>query len=176
MGMYACLKRVPAGEINQCKENSLYAKHYISGIQVDTETINLKESWDGLHYLLSPKRRKPSKVWDTSVVWDNIDPMGMALVGKEVLNKDCKYGFGKPKWIDAQQVKEIAQSLENLRWDQLEAAYSPEKMQKCGVYPEELWEDVDKGRKYLRYWFMQLSKFYAKAASLDQAVICYLKI
>jgi hypothetical protein len=176
MGMYACLKRVPFKEISQCKENAIYAKHYISGVQGDTELINLKESWDGLHYLLSPKRRKPSKVWDTSVVWDNIDPMGIALVGKDVLNKDCKYGFGNPKWIDPEQVHEIARTLKDLDWEQVSEAYVPEKMQKCGVYPEELWADVEKGRKYLRYWFVQLSKFYEKAASLDQAVICYLKI
>lgn len=176
MGMIAYLKRVPGSVIPRCSVDAAFAKEYISGIQPDTETINVKESWDGLHYLFSSNRRRPAKVWDTLVVWDTSDLMGISVLGKEILNKDCKLGFGNPKWIDAEQVKDIAELLKDLEWEVLEEKMIPDRMRECGVYPEELWEDEEKAAKYLRYWFSQLIKFYERAASCDQAVICYLKI
>jgi hypothetical protein len=172
--MFVCLKRVPVQEIERCKASSEYARNYISGVQGDSEILNLKESWDGLHYLLSPARRKPANVWDTSVV--NLDLMGMAIVGKEHLNKELKLGFSIPKWIDPDQVQAIAKQFSSVGWEELEDAYDPPGMHKCGVYPDEIWDDEDKGRKYLKYWFLQLVKFYKKAAAEAQAVVFFMKV
>jgi len=176
--MYAYLKRVPVSEIKLCQANADYAADYIMGVQPDTETQSLKQSWDGLHFLLSPSRRKPSSVWDTSIVWNSTDLMGIAVIGKATLNDTCKIGFVAPKWIPPDLVSQIAAGLKEMKWETLDDLYSPGGMKKCGVYPEELWdeEDEDRGRNYLRYWFIQLSRFYQMAASLNQAVICYLKL
>ena len=174
--MFAYLKRVPSTAIAECQVNPNYARDFISGTQPDTETQPLKQSWDGLHFLLSPNRRKPSNVWDTSTIWHTTDFMGIAIIGKETLNDGCKLGFVSPKWITPGLVAQISFRLKTLNWETLDEIYSPDQMKKCGVYPEELWDDEEKGRNFLRYWFTQLCKFYEKAASLDQAVICYLKL
>jgi hypothetical protein len=174
--MFAYLKRVPSTAIQECQADANHAREYITGHQPDTETQPLKQSWDGLHFLLSPNRRKPSSVWDTSTIWHTTDFMGIAIIGKETLNEACKLGFVTPKWVAPGLVAQISFRLRSLSWDSLEEAYSPDKMRQCGVYPDDLWDDEEKGRKFLRYWFQQLVRFYEKASSLDQAVICYLKL
>lgn len=176
MRLVACLKRIPPNIISHCAEDAEMAKRYIVETQPDTETINLKESWDGLHYLLSRDRRKPAKLMDTTIIKDSNDLMGIALIGKEALNRKLKLGFGVPKVIDSDQVQDIQDLLKSIEWSDLEEDVIYEKMHPCGVYPDELWEDEEKAAKYLRYWFLQLRKFYDKAASENQAVVCYLKM
>lgn len=176
MRLVACLKRIPQSIVPHCEEKADFARQYIAENQPDTETMNLKESWDGLHYLLSRDRRKPAKLMDTTIIKSSNDLMGIALIGKEVLTRGLKYGFGSPKIIDSEQVADIFELLMQIDWDNLEEDIVAEKMQTCGVYPEELWEDEAKAAKYLHYWFQQLCKFYEKASNDNQAVICYLKM
>lgn len=174
--MLAYLKRVPRKELEKCKEDADYAREYVSGTQPDSETLNLKESWDGLHYLLSANRRRPARAWDTMVVFDTSDLLGVALLGKEIMNRNFKYGFGNPKWIEPMQVKDIDELLSDLEWATLAEELVSEKMEKCGVWPENLWADETQATKYLQYWFLRLIKFYQTAASQNQAIICYLKM
>lgn len=176
MGMQAYLKRVPPTIFAQCTEDAEFAKDYIAGNQAETETICLKESWDGLHYLLSHKRRRPAKELDTMIVWDTSDLLAVSILGKEVLNPKCKFGFGVPKWVDENQVTDIKDLLDEIDWEVLRDDIVPEKMIRCGVYPEGLWDDEAKSVKYLQYWLERLKKFYQVAASKNQAVIAYLKL
>ncbi|PWT91968.1 MAG: hypothetical protein C5B54_04300, partial [Acidobacteria bacterium] len=144
MGMQAFIKRVPGSIISHCGQDAEYTRNYILTAQPETETLCLKESWDGLHYVLSHNRRRPAKELDTMIVWDTSDLLGIAILGKEILNRDCKIGFGAPKWIEAAQVVDIAELLKDVEWKILEEEIIPEKMMRCGVYPEGLWDDEDK--------------------------------
>ncbi len=174
--MLAYLKRVPPEAILGCRSNAAHASEYITGKQPDTETLALKRSWDGLHFLLSTDRRKLSNAWDTSAIWNTADIMGMAVIGKDVLNPECRLGLFAPKWIPPGTVAQISFRLKATRWETLDEAYSADRMRDCGVYPEDFWDDEEKARMYLKYWYSQLSKFYEKAASVDQAIICYLEL
>lgn len=176
MRLVACLKRIPNSIVPHCAEQADFARQYLAENQPDTETLNLKESWDGLHYLLSRDRRRPAKLMDTTIIKNSNDLMGIALIGKEILSRGLKYGFGSPKIIDADQVGDIHDLLKAIDWAVLQEDIIAEKMQSCGVYPEELWEDESKAAKYLHYWFLQLRKFYEKASTTNQAVVCYLKM
>src|SRR5215204_4123589 len=153
MKMFAYLKRVPEESIVRCRDDADFAGNYLAGEQSDTETLCLKESWDALHYVMSSNRRRPAKELDTMIVWDTSDLLAVSILGKEVLNRNCKHTFGVPKWVDAAQVKDIFELLTAVEWADLADQIVSEKMARCGVYPEGIWDDEEKSNKYLKYWF-----------------------
>ena len=176
MYMHAFLKRVPPEAVQRCIQNADFATSFLSAEQPGTETLGLKESWDGLHYIMNAKRRRPAKELDTMVVWDNSELLAAAILGKEILNKNCKNTFGVPRWIEPAMVVSIAKRLSELNWMDLADEIVPENMSHCGVYPDWLWESEDKAVKFLKYWFQRLVSFYAASASESQAIIAYLKV
>jgi len=123
----------------------------------DTE-VDLDKAWHGIHYLLTgsaePNGTLASKV----------------IMGGEDIGPD--QGYGPAQLLYPEEVKAIAQLLEQTNPETLRGRFKPKEMTRADVYPSVIWErDGDQALKYLLEDYKKLVAFYKRAAERRQAVI-----
>jgi hypothetical protein len=136
---------------------------------VAAEIVDLAGAWDGLHYVLSPRRR----AGDVEALAAE-DPFGLALYGLPLAADLPALGYRPPGYVPPAVVGALATGLASLRQDDLRAVYEPLAMDAQHVYPLAWARDRKEGLEYLLYYFELLRDFYLRAALAGQAVVCCL--
>jgi Domain of unknown function (DUF1877) len=123
----------------------------------DTE-VDLDKAWHGISYLLTGSAA-PNGTLASKVIW-----------GGEDIGPD--QGYGPAQLLAPEEVKAIAQLLEQTSPEMLRERFKPKEMTRAGVYPGVIWErDGDEALKYVLEYYNKLVAFYKRAAQRGQAVI-----
>jgi hypothetical protein len=124
--------------------------------ELDEFSLNLEKSWDVLHYLLTVNASTTTA------------PLGNAVLGGKAIGPDV--GYGPARYLDAEQVQEIAGALSNVSWDAIVDRVDLKAMIDANVYCSGHEDDL----AYARHHFEGLVTFYADAALRGNAMLLYL--
>jgi hypothetical protein len=123
----------------------------------DTE-VDLDKAWHGIHYLLTGSA-EPNGTLASKVIF-----------GGEDIGPD--QGYGPAQLVKADQVKAIAQLLEQTTPHMLRERFKPKEMRRMDIYPSVIWErDGGEALDYVLDAYKKLVAFYKRAAERGQAVI-----
>ena len=123
----------------------------------DTE-IDLDKAWHGIHYLLTGS----AETYGTLA--------SKVIMGGEDIGPD--QGYGPAQLLYPEEVKAIAQLLEQTTPEMLRGRFKPKEMTRADVYPGVIWErDGDEALEYVLDSYKKLVAFYKRAAERGQAVI-----
>jgi hypothetical protein len=81
------------------------------------QSMDLDKAWHGIHFLLN------------GTAWSITTVAGEAILGGREFGPDM--GYGRPKLISADKVKQIATALANVTATELSSRYHPEAMEKA---------------------------------------------
>jgi hypothetical protein len=123
----------------------------------DTE-VDLDEAWHGIHYLL------------TGSVLPNDTLASKVIMSGEEIGPD--HGYGPAMLLKPDEVRAIAQLLQETTPDMLRKRFDPMEMARAGVYPG-IWVKLDRKQTlgFLLNYYRDLVAFYRRAAKRGQAVI-----
>jgi hypothetical protein len=121
--------------------------------------FDVDKAWHVIHYLL------------TGESWGGAGPLANAVLGGVPISEE-DVGYGPARFIRAAEVAETARALEAISADQLWAKFDAEAMAKAQIYPDLQGDEED--REYVCDHFEHLKKFFATAASRQQAMLLYL--
>jgi hypothetical protein len=128
-------------------------------------TLDLGKEWHGVHYLVCGTARRVAT------------PLGMAILGGRAFGPNL--GYGKTRFLDAGQVKQVAQALGKCRIANLRRRFDPAAMTRQEVYPPGAWgdlDDPDEARFALGVLidaFKAVRDYYRKAASAGNAMLLW---
>jgi len=120
------------------------------------ESLSLDKSWHSLHYLLT------GNVWETSSV------LGKTILGGSEIGPDI--GYGPARFLEPDEVKEIATALKKVSKDNLAERFDLKAMVAAKVYACH-----NEGQLELaQHYFAQVVAYYAKATKRGDAMLLYL--
>ncbi|WMW80578.1 YfbM family protein [Undibacterium cyanobacteriorum] len=122
-----------------------------------SNTLNIGTSWHAIHYLITGKTSSPSP------------GAGEIIFGGTEIGNDL--GFGPAHLFTPEEVKSIAEALQNYPLKNFTARYDVKQMQASKIYPENWLKEGDVGRARLLDYFQQILTFYNNAAKNGQAVV-----
>ena len=127
------------------------------------QTIDLDQSWHGIHYLL------------TGSPDPGAYPLDFLLAGGLEVGEG-NASFGAPRAFSPDEVQEIWRALEPITTDFLKAQFSAEALSENQVYPQNGWDTSSDSdfTDYLSPNFSELREFVETAAQARQAVVVYL--
>lgn len=126
---------------------------------IDTgEEMDLDKAWHGIHYLLTGKPGVAEP------------PLGDAIMGGVEIGEDT--GYGKPRFLEPQQVKAVADALSKISPDELLQCYDKDELNKEEIYG--VGYDEKQDRDYLSNAYREMVDFYQKAALNGRAMLFYL--
>jgi hypothetical protein len=121
----------------------------------------LDKAWHGLHYLLTGKAE------------GGPEPESLAVFGG--LEFGPEVGYGPARYLTAEQVSRVAQTLATLTPETLAARFNPKDMENKDIYPDAIWvRDGQEALDYVLEGHQQLQVFYRDAAARGDAVIQWL--
>ncbi|MCW7537951.1 YfbM family protein [Aquabacterium sp. A7-Y] len=124
------------------------------------EALDIDKTWHGLHFLL------------TGESYGGEGPLAWAIMGGEPIGEDV--GYGPARYLEPQQVREVAAALAPITVQALNARYDPAAFEKADIYPTGIWRSEGQGAfDYLAEWYEDLVAFYARAAERGDAVLLY---
>jgi hypothetical protein len=125
------------------------------------DSIDVGNCWHAIHYLL------------TGQTLGGDEPYSLAVLGGEYLGEDL--GYGPPRFLVPEQVKDVAATLRTLGVDEFASRYVPEEMELAEIYPGVIWvKDVDNALEYVLEKYERLVEFYSDAAERGDAVILWI--
>jgi hypothetical protein len=122
------------------------------------DVLDVGKLWHGMHFLL------------TGAAWEADPPLGLAVLGGQECGKDT--GYGRPRFLEVDQVREVASALARFSAGSAAAEYSPGAFDAAGVYPRN-WRAVPSRVRQAVKWLDDLAAFYREAAARGQVVIKY---
>jgi uncharacterized protein DUF1877 len=126
----------------------------------DDRCLDIDKSWHAIHFLLSGD------------AWDGEYPLSdVILGGSEMSDEDL--GFGPARYLNPQEVQEMADALASVSEERLLRNFSPEAFAAAHIYPEG-WLGTDEERQYIVTNFRKLKEFVTSAARADDAVVLWL--
>ena len=120
-------------------------------------TLNIGTSWHAIHYLITGKTSSPSP------------GAGEIIFGGAEIGNDL--GFGPAHLFMPEEVKTIADALQNFPLRTFTSRYDVKQMQASKIYPENWLKEGDMGRAKLLDYFQQILSFYNNAAKNGQAIV-----
>jgi hypothetical protein len=155
-GMHLTLVMVPPQQLAHLSTHQAELNRLLTQGGPDIRLDGDKE-WHGIHYLL------------TGDPWSTEGPYGQVILGGEPIGPDL--GYGPPRALNAEKVREIAARLQALPIDELKKRYSPSEMMRVGIYPN-VWEiDGPDGLTWLLEGYHRVVEFYVKAASQGKGMV-----
>ncbi len=127
--------------------------------------VELADALDGLHYLLSPRRR-------AGATGDSGDSFGRALFGVESANAYVLDEAEQVRFVDAGGVARIDAELQEVGGGDLSRVFDAAAMDAAGVAPGGWVGRGDAGFESLLDAFLQWRELYHRAAEENQAVLC----
>lgn len=122
-----------------------------------SNTLNIGTSWHAIHYLLTGKTSSPTP------------GAGEIIFGGTEIGNDL--GFGLAHLFMPEEVKTIADALQNFPLRTFTSRYDPKQMQASKIYPENWLKEGDMGRAKLLDYYQQILTFYNNAAKNGQAIV-----
>lgn len=119
--------------------------------------LDIDKTWHIIHFLLhdEPLSRGESGV-------------DCVLGGVELSSEDVVYG--PARYLTAAEVREVADSLDQISFDRLWARYDPTEAERAELY----WSDSLGAEEYVRENYVALREFFSVAGVRGQAVIMWL--
>lgn len=130
--------------------------------------VDIGHAWDGLHYLLSLRRR-------AGAVRDTGDVFGLGLFGGRSLNAYVLDSEQVVRVVDSGGVGRIDDAMQDIGGGQLDAAYRPAEMDRADVEPGDWQQRGDEGFEFLLDAFLTWRELYHRAAEDGQCVICLME-
>ena len=122
--------------------------------------LDTDKAWHLTHFLL------------TGDPWDGAEPLCNAVLGGAAIGEE-DVGYGPARYLAPAQVKTVANSLAAISPLELWRRFDVQKVRDAEIYPDG-WHGNDTERDYIFSHFTNLKKFFADAATENQAVILYL--
>jgi DNA primase large subunit len=164
--MLGLLIRVSEDELKRFQKNSTLFDEKLTDKYYKQEWyLDLNKAWEGIHYLLTGESFMESTGKPTI--------LGRAFFSFQILDKGKALGFDSPHFLNAKQVKETSDELQNLTEEEVRRRLNPKEMMEKEIFPE-VWEDPE-AIDYIVDTFEELREFYVVAAELDQAVLTLLR-
>ncbi|QXJ26913.1 YfbM family protein [Actinomadura graeca] len=85
---------------------------------------------------------------------------------------DEDWGYGPPRYLTPERVREAADALANLSYNDLIAEVAPADLSAAEIYPS-IWDDED-ALEWVRGWFEDLEPFFRAAAGRGDAMLTWL--
>jgi hypothetical protein len=148
---------VPGASANENRQKIMRPLQEAGAFGEDRDVLNLQKSWHTLHYLMT----------GSALPVDS--PVGRAILGGQELGPDLGYGPGRI--LTPEQVREVAESLNQLAKEDLVRRSNLSSMVAAEIYACRDSGDLDLAQEYLP----QLQLFYDEAASAGYAMLLYIK-
>lgn len=164
MAVIGCFAPISSVTLKHLHDNPDEIRDFIfadGGSGVPPGTIDIDETWDGLHFLLG--RQHP----------DFISPESLAVLGGIKIGDDL--GHGPARVHTPAAVRIIALCLEDLSPDHLVMQYDAERMDAIGVYPKRWRERGEDGLDYIMDGYLRLFRFYNDARLRCTGMILWLE-
>ncbi|MCG3180294.1 MAG: hypothetical protein BIFFINMI_02653 [Phycisphaerae bacterium] len=129
---------------------------------------DIGQAWDGLHFLLSPRRRAGAR-------HDTGDAFGLGLFGGRRLNGYAIDDGELINYADPDAVARVDRELQRITGDGLLRRYDPGAMDVADVEPGDWQTRGDEGFELLLDAFLQWRELYHLAAEDGQGVLCLLR-
>lgn len=164
MGMVACFTSLPSDVLQELQEEPDRIEEYLYPDDGESEPpnyIDLDKAWHGIHYLL------------TGLADGGAQPQSLAVFGGEEFGPEV--GYGPARFLTAEQVRSVAESLSGLSPEALAQRFDPKDMETKQIYPDVIWvRDGEEALDYVLDNYQQLQVFYRDAAARGDAVIQWL--
>ncbi|MBX9666352.1 MAG: YfbM family protein [Candidatus Obscuribacterales bacterium] len=125
--------------------------------------FELQESWQTVHFLLT------GTAWDV----DEDNPLTQTVLGGQEIGPDA-FGYGPARFMTADQVKKIAESLKSVDLNELKSKYSQTDFSQAELYAFD-GGNFEEVVAILVDYLDGLSEFYAEAAANGDAVLTYIQ-
>lgn len=163
MGMIANYQQITAKELEELKSQEDLVEA-VEDLQdnVNLDLCDIDKMWDALHFLLTGK--------SASDPIEN-DFLSEAIVGQFNISEDDDEEF--VAGIEAYRVKEIADALQNIDFEQYIEKFNMGHFAKNDIYPN-IWgyeDETDEIIDDLRTSFKSLQEFYVRMAEKEYAVL-----
>ena len=123
----------------------------------DKRVLKLEKSWHTLHYLLTGS----AEPVDTC--------LGKAILGGAEIGPDL--GYGPARLLAPEEVGQVAEALARLSKEDLAQRFNLSAMKAANIYACDSEEELELAQDY----FERMTRFYAEAAAMGNAMILYLK-
>jgi hypothetical protein len=123
----------------------------------DKNVLKLGKSWHTLHYLLTGS----AEPVDTC--------LGKAILGGAEIGPDL--GYGPARLLAPEEVGQAAEALARLSKEDLAQRFNLSAMKAANIYACDSEEELELAQDY----FERMTRFYAEAAAMGNAMILYLK-
>ncbi|MDM1044121.1 YfbM family protein [Myroides sp. 1354] len=166
MSMIGNLLRVSQADLARYQADSQLFEDRIYKEYDDTDEamVDLDKSWHVLAFLLG----------ETKDEFED-HPMAGLIFGKHTLDENQDVGYGPARYLTADEVKELNQTLTQLTNEEIKKRFSPALCEEHDIYPS-FWagEDAEDLWEYIHDNLQVLRTAYQKAADQDEAMITYL--
>jgi hypothetical protein len=159
MGMRTYLSAIEESDLEKFKRDHQELSNYI--FSEPKNLIELDKAWAGIHFLLT------GNAWPVSP-----GPFSWAIFGDHEIGEDN--GYGPARYLTPEQVKSIADALEDISEEKLKQGFNPGEMDK-DVYPMGIWaKEGPEGLSYLIEYYQKLVTAYKTASMSKQAMLVWL--
>ena len=160
MGMYAELQTISDENLGALLNDPSQIDGLIEADPENEAKISLDKAWHAIHFLLNKS------------AWEGEEPLRSAVLGHTEFGDDL--GYGPPKYIKKDMVKEISKRLEAISEDELIKGYNAKIMANNEIYPQ-IWDEEDgENTEYIVENYVPLRVFYRDAVAANKNVIAYL--
>ncbi len=121
---------------------------------------DVDKAWHAIHYLLN------------GAAWEGEPPRFNAVLGGEPIGDD-DLGYGPVRFLTGDEVREVADALEDVPVFVLMERFDPEALDEAEIYPES-WGSDDVGRDYISAHYTGLAEFFRTAARAGDVMLVYL--
>lgn len=149
MGMTMKLGQVTPGEVMD--PDSIDLMDMVMG---GRECLDLYKSWQSLHFLF------------TGEMWGETGVGAKVLMGGTPFGEDM--GYGPPRMLRVQEVREVSEFLNQLTDEDLQERFDPEAMAETYAFDSDAEEDEE---ELLSELVGELREFYANAARQENGVV-----
>ncbi|KJS01998.1 MAG: hypothetical protein VR68_04000 [Peptococcaceae bacterium BRH_c4a] len=158
LGNYMRLKRE---QLEEALENPDILPDLLFSEENGDNTLYIDKSWHGIHFLL------------TGTPWEGDPPLSYVILGGQSLG-DQDLGYGPPKYITPEQVKEAYWVLSMLSFDELRKSYNPDRFSEAGAYPN-VWDEEGEELDYLLSYLNEIITFFKLASENGEAIIFWVE-
>lgn len=157
--------RVDPKVLTGCEREPAWLRRVLVGQIKSDQRVEIGPAWDGIHFLLSPRRR-------AGAVRDTGDPFGLALFGGDAINGYVLDPGEVVRFLDSPAVVRSDRALQRVSASQLRRRFEPGAMDETGIAPGGWGQRGEEGFEYLLDAFLQWRELYHVAAEENQSVIC----
>lgn len=162
------LTRIPSAEIEVVLSSQSSIKQAIEDAQVE-RTLDLEESWSGLHFMLSGEFPVPEyEARRRGISWDANSLENAIMGGKATAYRTV---FGPVRYLSPDRVARLAEELSKVSLDDFRAWYDPDELLENRI-PPAIWQRP-KAFEWLMDRFVQLVDYYHAAAANGDGLLIH---